>query len=335
MKFDLKTDFKTKMLKKLEDKEQMGWIVGRAALNHEMRYSYSFRIINNVRPVLGDVYCDNYNIGEEFYIFDDDKYVFVNKEYPNVAHVLAACKTENNIYPKWLSLRMFKYSVSEYQEERLGEDSFIYSLVKYKNKEGYKKYLADNFLSDFLKSSDSKMARSLRHRLELCDEGEFPIISIYPATNNENDVFKEVCDCKTNLEMWEKLKGRCVRVVKKTPVLTLGMNNCHLITVNVPAFVFVDKDIKKEIIDEKDFEPQFFFDDYRIVIDKKTKKYGIKNRLTNRSVISCVFDEISYQHFNNPRYFDSDIILVHFKKDGLESMCKSDELNTISRLRKK
>jgi hypothetical protein len=334
MKFDLKTDFKTKMLKMLEDKERMGWIVGKASLNHEMKYSYSFRIINSLRPVLGDVYCDNYNIGEEYYIFDDDKYVFVNKEYPNVAHVLAACKTENNIYPKWLSLRMFNYSVFEHQEERV-EDYSIYLLVKYKSKEGFEKYLADNFYSDFLKTSDSNMARSLRLTLELCDKGEYPNIRIYPASNNKNDVFKEVCDCKTNLEMWEKLRGRCVRVVKKTPVLTLGMNNCHLITVNVPAFVFVDKDIKKEIIDEKDFEPQYFFDDYRIVIDKKTKKYGIKNRLTNRSVISCVFDEISYQHFNNPRYFDSDIILVHFKKDGLESMCKSDELNTISRLRKK
>ena len=335
MKFDLKTDFKTQMLKKLEDKERMGWIVGQAALNHEMRYSYSSRIINNVRHVLGDVYCDNYNVGEEFYIFDDDKYVFVNREYPNVAHVLAACKTENNIYPKWLSLRMFKYAVSEYKKEQLSEDFSLYSLVEYKSEEDYKKYLTDTFWGDFLKSSNSNMARSLRHGLRLSDEGQHPIIRIYPATNNENDVFKEVCDCKTNLEMWKKLKGRCVRVVKNTPVLTVGMKSEYLITVNVPAFIFVDKDIKKEIIDEKDFEPQYFFDNYRIVIDEKTKKYGIKNRLTNRRVISCVFDEISYEHFNNPRYYGSDIILVHFKKDGLESMCKSDELETLSRLRKR
>ena len=114
-------------------------------------------------------------------------------------------KTANNISAKWISLAVFRKFVTQWKME-----GNLMNPIFYANWEESEKYNYETFSEEIIRDI---------FPLELRDF-KYHDVSIYPATKHTNDVFKEVYKCKTNLEIWEKLKGKCVKVVKTTSVET-------------------------------------------------------------------------------------------------------------------
>lgn len=306
-------DLEAQMAKMREEKASQGWISGLAALDHTKAYDNNVILIKK-HSILKDTFITNLEEGEELYFDNNENDVFVNSSFQNVAHVLVVSKTANNISAKWISLAVFYRFVSPFKMEGNLMDPIFYA-----NWEESEKYNYETFSEEIIRDV---------FPLELRDFKYHPVY-IYPATKHTNDVFKEVYKCKTNLEIWDKLKGKCVKVVKTTLVETFDPARPYsrgLISVRVPAFVFVDKDINKEVKNEKHYEPYYFFGNYRIIVDEKTNKWGIKNLKTGKVVVPCVYDHINYQSYDNPQYVKKKTTLVKFKTNGYEAFCKANEL---------
>ena len=307
-------DLEAQMAKMRYEKASQGWISGLAALDHTVAYENNIILIKK-HSYLSDIYITNLEEGEELYFDNNENDVFVNSSFQNVAHVLVVSKTANNISAKWISLAVFRRSVTQFKMEGNHGNPIFYA-----NWEESEKYNYETFSEEIIRDIFPLELRDFKNHY----------VSIYPATKHTNDVFKEVYKCKTNLEIWEKLKGKCVKVVKTTSVETYdpfiygGMGGMR--TVRVPAFVFVDKDINKEIKNEKHYEPYYFFGNYRIIVDEKTNKWGIKNLKTGKVVVPCVYDHISYQSYDNPQYVKKKTTLVKFETNGYEAFCKANEL---------
>ena len=313
MHLDERLDLEAQMAKMRKEKASQGWISGLAALDHTIAYDNNMILIKK-HSILKDTFITNLEEGEELYFDNNENDVFVNSSFQNVAHVLVVSKTKNTLCAKWISLALFYRSVIQCKMEDERPNPIFYS--KWEDSE---KYNFETFSEEIIRDI---------FPLELRDS-DTPI-KIYPATKDPNDVFKKIYKCKTNLEIWDKLKGKCVKVVKTTLVETYdpfmhgGMGGMR--TVRVPAFVFVDKDLNKEIKNEKHYEPYYFFGNYRIIVDEKTNKWGIKNLKTGKVVVPCVYDHISYQSYDNPQYVKKKTTLVKFKTNGYEAFCKANEL---------
>ena len=301
-----------------KQKESKGWISSIAALDHGLYYDK-----DSERSELRDIYVSGLEVGEEIYITEDKKNVFVDKSSPNVAHILVVSKTTKEIQPKWLSLSIFRKPVLEYEKN---DNDDIMNSKQYKNKEEYQKHLSETF-------SDEEM---IKRHLDSYTE-DFCIVGHWPATNHPRDVFKALEGCDTNLKIWEKIKGKAIKVVKITPVYTYEPNPVytyphgykHNITINVPAFVFIDKKFDKDVREEHNYGPEYLFGDYRIIVNTKTEKYGIKSLKTGKEVVPCVYDRISHHKFCNDKYSKDQITIVHFKKNAGEAMCREQDLETL------
>lgn len=177
---------------------------------------------------------------------------------------------------------------------------------------------------------------------------------ICAKTVEHHNVYDTIHKCRDEKEIWETIKGKCLRVVdivetakgiywpKRDGLLISPIrkeNRCLLDIRNVPVFEFVD--INPVFL--PDYDPRYFYEDYRIVSSDDKTKWGIINVRTNKTVVPCVFDDIKWgEGFwreasgdtivseddvnNSPtRKFE----YVRFYKSGLKALFRISDLDKI------
>ena len=126
---------------------------------------------------------------------------------------------------------------------------------------------------------------------------------ICAKTSEHHDVYDTIHQCRNEKEIWEAIKGKCLRVVdvvetelgwflKEKGVfwpLRNDRDGGSRIR-KVPVFEFVDKNP----VFLPDYDPRYFYEDYRIVSSDNKTKWGIINVRTNKTVVPCVFDDIKW-----------------------------------------
>jgi len=128
---------------------------------------------------------------------------------------------------------------------------------------------------------------------------------ICAKTVEHHNVYDTIHKCRDEKEIWETIKGKCLRVVdivetakgiywpKRDGLLISPIrkeNRCLLDIRNIPVFEFVDKNP----VFLPDYDPRYFYEDYRIVSSDDKTKWGIINVRTNKTVVPCVFDDIKW-----------------------------------------
>ena len=128
---------------------------------------------------------------------------------------------------------------------------------------------------------------------------------ICAKTVEHHNVYDTIHKCRDEKEIWETIKGKCLRVVdivetakgiywpKRDGLLISPIrkeNRCLLDIRNIPVFEFVDKNPVFLL----DYDPRYFYEDYRIVSSDDKTKWGIINVRTNKTVVPCVFDDIKW-----------------------------------------
>lgn len=323
-------DFKQEIEIERQFYKDKGWLSGISYLNHERFYekdSDHIQIIDRY-PVTN--FNNDFVEGEEIYIDDNIDNVFIDPTAQNVVHLLTYCKTNNSIYTKVISFDIFTRIVIEFNHQK--DSTGSYDLKKFKNQQEL-----EDFANEYYSNPTDYI--SSYH--------DFEIKAIPPYTSQFKDVYDSISGSNTNLDIWNTIKGKCLKVVKTTKVFTVEsrmevnrwLNAEYKYTtrdVIVPAFMFVDKDINKEIKSEHHYEPQYFISDhsgyknYRIIVDEKTKLKGLMNLNTGKIICKCVFENISYfQHIfnvNNPPE-----ILIKFTKFGKEAICELNKIDTYMR----
>ena len=318
-------DFKEKIELERNFYKDKGWLSGISYLNHERFYekdSDHIQIIDRY-PVTN--FNNDFVEGEEIYIDDNIDNVFIDPTAQNVVHLLTYCKTNNSIYTKVISFDIFTSVVIEFNNQK--DSTGSYDLKKFGNKQEL-----EDFANEYYSNPTDYI--SSYH--------DFEIKAIPPYTSQFKDVYDSIRGSKTNLDIWNTIKGKCLKVVKTTKVFTVEsrmevnrwLNAEFKYTtrdVTVPAFTFVDKDINKEIKSEHHYEPQYFISDhsgyknYRIIVDEKTKLKGLVNVNTGKKICRCVFDNISYfQYIINVQ--DPPEIMIKFTKNGYEAICEVNRL---------
>ncbi len=335
-----------------------GWLMGISYLNHNRGYEKDGRLlraeghsrINDCFPV--SEYDNRFQVGEEIYIDDNDENVFVDPAYPNVAHIITACKNADNIYTKVISLGIFTHSYIEIVNEKDVSGNYKkdehgnYIRKHYSDKKEYEDILK------IISPQDSEY--KIKQYIEKIDFNTEPKF-VYPFTNQVHDVYDAIRPTKTNLEIWNIIKGKCLKVVSTKEVCTLSVTQMTSLSstvlgkvhtryeywplvVNVPVFTFINKDINKEIKEEHHYEPRYFIREeghnYRIVVDKKTGKQGISNLDTGKVICRSIFDNISLFDFqredNKPP-----VKMLKFNKDGYMATCELCQLETMMKKIKK
>lgn len=124
---------------------------------------------------------------------------------------------------------------------------------------------------------------------------------ICAKTSEHHDVYDTIHQCRNEKEIWEAIKGKCLRVVDivetirgfyrqdRDDFLSLT-DNGRLAIRKVPVFEFVDKNP----VFLPEYDPRYFYEDYRIVSSDDKTKWGIINVRTNKTVVPCVFDDIKW-----------------------------------------
>ena len=126
---------------------------------------------------------------------------------------------------------------------------------------------------------------------------------ICAKTSEHHDVYDTIHQCRNEKEIWEAIKGKCLRVVDIVETVK-GIYMSHrdaffrhlddkgerIDIRKVPVFEFVDKNP----IFLPDYDPRFFYEDYRIVSSEDKERWGIVNVRTNETVVPCVFDDIKW-----------------------------------------
>ena len=323
-------DFKEKIELERDFYKDKGWLSGISYLNHERFYkkdSDHIQIIDRY-PVTN--FNNDFVEGEEIYIDDNIDNVFIDPTAQNVVHLLTYCKTNNSIYTKVISFDIFTSVVIEFKNQKDSTGGYDFKIFENKQE-------LEDFANEYYSNPTDYI--SSYH--------DFEIKAIPPYTSQFKDVYDSISGSKTNLDVWNTIKGKCLKVVKTTKVFTVEsrmevnrwLNAEYKYTtrdVTVPAFTFVDKDINKEIKSEHHYEPQYFISDhsgyknYRIIVDEKTKLKGLMNLNTGKIICKCVFENISYfQHIfnvNNPPE-----ILIKFTKFGKEAICELNKIDTYMR----
>ena len=176
-------------------------------------------------------------------------------------------------------------------------------------------------------------------------------------TKDYHNVYDMVHNCRTEQGIWEIIKGKCLKVVDiiETPGgLYIPNSDSHpsivgfyprtekrgIISIRkVPVFEFVDKNP----VFLSDYDPRYFYGDYRIVREESSGKWGITNVKTNNTVVECVFDDIkwgasfwnqgnSYSIYSNDgidesttRHFE----YVRFYRNGKKALFRISDLEKI------
>lgn len=294
-----------------------GYMFGESAINVERYYDRdeTFAYFNP----------SSFHQGDLLFIDDDDKNVFYNPETQK-AYLLAARKLEDKIRPVKISLEIFDNLIFESKKDSLTRE---YINAEYKDRAEYESHMRETF-PEGVDWPD--------HLFEL---GMKPC---FPFTNQFHDVYDVVKGSHTYLEIWNKLKGRCLKVVKTTEVLVAVMEGGYAYgkiradKIVVPVFTFVEEyskyidNVGIEINPEQYYNPEDFNDELRIVMDSRTKKNGIYNLAKKRMVANCEFDHISYCNFYNPKYVHSKTCLIKMKLGKYEAMLKFDDLKNVKRI---
>ncbi len=293
-----------------------GYMFGESAINVG-RYYDRDETFAYFRP-------SSFHQGDLLFIDDDDRNVFYNAKTQK-AYLLAARKLEDKIRPVKISLEIFDNTIYESEKDsRTGE----YLNAKYKDRAEYENHMRESF------AVPPKWSNELDLEFKAC----------FPFTNQFHDVYDVVKGCHTYLEIWNMLKGRCLKVAKTTEVLVAVMEGGYLYgrikadKIVVPVFTFVEEyskyidNVGIEINPEQYFNPDDFNDELRIVMDSRTKKNGIYNLAKKRMVANCEFDHISYCNFYNPKYVHSKTCLIKMKLGKYEAMLKFDDLKNVKRI---
>lgn len=126
---------------------------------------------------------------------------------------------------------------------------------------------------------------------------------ICAKTLEHHDVYDTIHKCRNEEEIWEAIKGKCLRVVDIVETVK-GIYMSHsdaffrnlddkgerLAIRKVPVFEYVDKNP----VFLPDYDPRYFYEDYRIVSSDDKERWGIVNVRTNKTVVPCVFDDIKW-----------------------------------------
>ena len=120
---------------------------------------------------------------------------------------------------------------------------------------------------------------------------------ICAKTDEYHKVYDKIHNCTTEQEIWDAIKGKCLKVVDIIETVAgrrlrdKRFAAFHYPSIRkVPVFDFVEK----RTVFWPDYDPRFYYDDYKIVCDKKTNKWGIINARTQKSIIDCAFDDLKW-----------------------------------------
>jgi hypothetical protein len=171
---------------------------------------------------------------------------------------------------------------------------------------------------------------------------------ICAKTSEHHDVYDTIHQCRNEKEIWEAIKGKCLRVVDIVETVK-GIYMSHrdaffrhlddkgerIDIRKVPVFEFVDKNP----IFLPDYDPRFFYEDYRIVSSEDKERWGIVNVRTNETVVPCLFDDIKWgESFWREAPVSEDDVnksatrkfeYVRFYKFGMKALFRISDLDKI------
>lgn len=73
------------------------------------------------------------------------------------------------------------------------------------------------------------------------------------------------------------------------------------------------------VISEDD--PMYFYKDFRIIKDPNTNKWGIKNLRTDKIIVKCDFDSISWL---------KDYDMITFTLNKKQAVCRLSDMNSLT-----
>lgn len=121
--------------------------------------------------------------------------------------------------------------------------------------------------------------------------------TICAKTPEHHEVYDIIHNCTTEQEIWDAIKGKCLKVVDIIETVQIRrMSNERLMVSSYPSIrkVPVFEFVEKRTVFWPDYDPRYYYDDYKIVCAPKTNKLGIINARTQKTIIECVFDNIEW-----------------------------------------
>lgn len=149
--------------------------------------------------------------------------------------------------------------------------------------------------------------------------GEF----VCPKTDSVHDVYDAVKDCETFFDVWNVLKGKCLRsehmnrfitakatmeISKKRKVVSTGV-------VSLACFTFISRDLNKVT------SPELCCHEYRIV-SNEYDKWGIYNDEKGVLVVGFFFDKIEWCRYD----ITKEAKYVLFYKNEKMAICRIEDI---------
>lgn len=149
-------------------------------------------------------------------------------------------------------------------------------------------------------------------------------ILIVSKTERYHDVYDTINNCVTDMEVWELLRGKVLKVVDLIDFRTIVHDKSEFVTkeFSLPVFSFAGDNAKQRIDDiekQRLTEHKYWgpkHDNYRIVRND-SGKWGIRDENTMELIIDYVFEEIEWI---------KDIDCVQFTLEGKKALWKISRL---------
>ena len=160
------------------------------------------------------------------------------------------------------------------------------------------------------------------NRKDASPTGEF----VSPKTDDTHDVFDAVKDCDTFFDLWNVLKGKCLRttsikrfITAQTPNVEVSYKRvAHTQTMCLSCFSFVNRDLNKVI------SPELCYREYRIV-SNENGKWGIYNDEKEKLIVDFLFDKIEWCRHK----ITEEAKYLFFYKNGKMAMWLTEKLEEL------
>ena len=160
------------------------------------------------------------------------------------------------------------------------------------------------------------------NREDASPTGEF----VCPKTDDVYNVYDAVKDCKTFFDVWNVVKGKCLRATSIKRFFTAKSyvevsNKRKVIStelVGLKCFSFVNRKLNKVT------SPELCYREYRIV-SNENGKWGIYNEEKDKLIIDFFFDKIEWCRYD----ITKEAKYVFFYKNGKMAMWSTKELERL------
>lgn len=152
--------------------------------------------------------------------------------------------------------------------------------------------------------------------------------TFYAKTERIHDVFDLASSCSTYYELWDKIRGKSMKVVDiikyKVASLPLINDNFTIHELKMPVFTFCNENVEEKILkqielNEKKEKWGRSCKAFRTIRNEQNK-WGIEDKTTEELIVDYVFDEIIWLE---------DIDCVKFVIEGKEALWRINKLRDL------